>query len=551
MITPGISRCDPLQSLPSFLSGPIAPLNIAPKSFSPALLNIPRSPSSTSAFRRPSFASQSMLEANVRYLCDMVDNVLRTNTEQESKPLRIQVHQPDNCSNINTPTTEHCRDPKSPLFLLSPRTFTMAKNDISRVDDGVVSKINRDTLLNMFPTPPQALPRTESPETVPSFPTQDSHSHQRMAGKNRNWVITSALFFSPPKKSATCEDQEACHPLSPRSPFSPPEPLFARRSLRQKAKDMPAAAAPPSLTITAHPGVDHTKHPLSSTPHTLSPAMSPASPNALSPMDALSQHLWNIESQMRRPSFLMNRRTSILSTLFVSNAVAPLVSVAPVEPVVPVAKKPDQQERLRPELSLTVGNVAMPEVASPLPTIAAKVNAPEQFHNVQEQDVDWHAWHGAWTRRRMKLEDKDVLLSPTSPPPRSSCSSTASEYVTACSSPCTPSTPIYAKKESSQFFQKTRKFRKFYTPSSSSPLSSPVTPSPNPHSPTEDANPEIWASESPKWGDRFQSLVQNFQASAGKHSRKLAEILPKSRWTRQSRSRSSSSEYGRVVNLKA
>ncbi|KAF9192154.1 hypothetical protein BGZ51_006128 [Haplosporangium sp. Z 767] len=542
MITSGVSRCDPLQSLPSFLSGPIAPLNIAPKSFSPTLLNIPTSPSPT-AFRRPSFSSQAMLEANVRCLCDMVDNVLRTNTEQESKSLRVQVHQPDNCNNINTPIREHCRDPKSPLFLLSPRTFTMAKNDISKVDGGVVSKINRDTLLNLFPTPPQASPRTESSE--------DSLSHQRKAGKNRNWAITSSLFFSLPKKPATSEDQETCHPLSPRSPFSPPEPLFARRSLRQKAKDMPAAVEPPSLIITAHPEMDHIKHSLPSTPHTLSPAMSPASPQALSPMDALSQHLWNIENQMRRPSFLMNRRTSILSTLFASNAVAPLVSVAPVEPVVPLTEKPDQQERLLSELSSTVGNAAVPEVASPLPTIATKVNAPEQSHNMQEQDVDWHAWHGAWTRRRMKLEDKDVLFSPTSPTPRSSCSSTGSGYVTACSSPCTPSTPVYAKKESSQFFQKTRKLRRFYTPSSSSPLSSPVTPSPNPHSPTKDANPEIWASESLKWGDRFQSLVQNFQASAGKHSRKLAEILPKSRWTRRSRSRSSSSGSGKVVDLKA
>ncbi|KAF9962983.1 hypothetical protein BGZ70_007740 [Mortierella alpina] len=501
MVTSGLTRCEPIRSIPSFLytTIPIAPLNIASRTFSQ--MDTPSARSPLSAHAQKTFSAQSMLESNVRFLCDMVDNVLRTSTELEhtTAPLRIQI-QASGPTGISSPI-EQC--PKSPLFLLSPRTFTQAKSDLSMVDGGVVSKFNRDTLLNLFPTPPKALP-----------------CHQ------------SARVAAPPRVSLDCpiralENAQAvkalspCEALSPREPFSAPKPLVARRAAL--ANVQPSSASSPALLITSHLEVNQDKDFLSPLSAVSSTSSSPSSP--IGHMDALSQHLWNIETQMRRPSFLMNRRTSSLSALFVSNAVAPSTPT--------VATKQQEQERLLAELSLTVGTIATPTIETPV--ILCESN------HVADQDVDWRAWHGAWTRRRITPED-ETLLSPTRSDSRTSCSSSASDhsnnsFVTAPSTPIchTPVVPTCRKSRKPRIFHPSFSFS-----SSSSSLSSSAISSSNIGSSNKDRHPDLSATESQKWGDRFQTLVHNFQASAGKHSRRLADILPKNRWTKRSRSRSSS-----------
>ncbi|KAF9955843.1 hypothetical protein BGZ72_003327 [Mortierella alpina] len=590
MVTSGLTRCEPIRSIPSFLytTIPIAPLNIASRTFSQ--MDTPSAHSPLSAHAQKTFSAQSMLESNVRFLCDMVDNVLRTSTELErtNTPLRIQI-QTSGPTGISSPI-EQC--PRSPLFLLSPRTFTQAKSDISKVDGGVVSKFNRDTLLNLFPSPPKALPSYKSAPVA---------------------ALPRVSLDCPIKALENAQAVKAlspCDALSPREPFSAPKPLVARRTAM--AKSQPSSVSSPALLITSHLEINQNKDllsPLSAAPSCSSPSspighmdalsqhlwnietqmrrpsflmnrrtsslrtsslsalfVSNAAVTPIGHMDALSQHLWNIETQMRRPSFLMNRRTSSLSALFVSNAaVTPIghmdalsqhlwnietqmrrpsflmnrrtsslsalfVSNAAVTPIV---EKQQEQERLLAELSLTVGTIASP--APETPVILCESN-----HDA-DQDVDWRAWHSAWTRRRMTPED-DTLLSPTRSDSRTSCSSSASDhshnsFVTAPSTPIchTPVVPTSRKSRKPRIFHPSFSFS-----SSSSSLSSSAVSSSNTGSPNKDASPELWTTESQKWGDRFQTLVHNFQASAGKHSRRLADILPKNRWTKRSRSRSSS-----------
>ncbi|KAG0202345.1 hypothetical protein BGX28_005133, partial [Mortierella sp. GBA30] len=465
--------------------------------FSAAQHDILATPSPLSAHAQKTFSAQSMLESNVRFLCDMVDNVLKTGTEleQKTKPLRIQIQSSESASNISIRGEQ-----KSPLFLLTPRTFTEAKNDISKVDGGIVSKFNRDTLLNLFPTPPMALPKTKCAPVA--FP--------------RVSVSNPTKFLDP---NRAVEALSPCHPLSPRGPLSPPKPLIARRNA--VAESQPAAVSTPALVISAHP------EPCQDMTPTL--ACSPISSLSLSPMDALSQHLWNIETQMRRPSFLMNRRTSSLSALFVSNAESPVVE--------------KQQERLLAELSLTVGTIASPK--ENVPVILSEPCGES------EQDVDWRAWHGTYRRRRMNSED-EAPLSPTRSASRASCSSSASErsnsnslYATApstpiCHRPTTPSTP---KSRKPRIFHSSFSFSSSSLSLSSTSTASSSASSSNLSSPPKNANPEMSGGETQKWGDRLQSLVHNLQSSAGKHSRRLVNnILPKSRWPRRSRSRTSSEE---------
>ncbi|CAO3564458.1 unnamed protein product [Mortierella alpina] len=484
------------HSLFLYTTIPIAPLNIASRTF--AQMDSPSAHSPLSAHAQKTFSAQSMLESNVRFLCDMVDNVLRTSTELERThaPLRIQI-QASGPTGLSSPV-EQC--PKSPLFLLSPRTFTQAKSDLLQVDGGVVSKFNRDTLLNLFPTPPKALP------SHPSAPAA---------------ALPRVSIDCPIKALENAQAVKALSPrdaLSPREPFSAPKPLVARRAAL--ANVQPSSASSPARLITSHLEASQDKaflSPLSA----VSSSSSPSSP--IGHMDALSQHLWNIETQMRRPSFLMNRRTSSLSALFVSNAVEPSTPT--------VATKQQEQERLLAELSLTVGTIATP-------TIETSVILGESSHEA-DQDVDWRAWHGAWTRRRITPEDA-TLLSPTRSDSRTSCSSSASDhsnnnFVTAPSTPIyhTPITPTSRKSRKPRIFQPSFSFS-----SSSSSLSSSAISSSNIGSSSKDRHPDLSATESQKWGDRFQMLVYNFQASAGKHSRRLADILPKNRWTKRSRSRS-------------
>ncbi|KAF9357506.1 hypothetical protein BGX26_003637, partial [Mortierella sp. AD094] len=503
----------------------IAPLNIAPRSYASSPISPPSIRPSSPIIQRASMTPQSMLEGNVRILCDMVDNILKNNTELNHKPLCIDT----NLFGNGKTCEDQDIDPKSPILAFSPRTSSLVQTDISKVDDTVISQLNQDSLLNLFPIPP---PRAKSslsacPKTPKSCVTESSPSsphlgdalqqpRPRKSSKNRNWVITSGLFLTPPAEdgqkpsfSAALDwdqmkgDRASHFPLTSRHPLSPCTPLLQDHGVKlgqglERLTDIPAIdACPMSPSITCPSSVS-----------------SPTSPHCH--MDALSQHLWDIERQMRRPSFLMSsRRTSVLSALFVSNAVTP------------VAEKCNQQERLFTEPSLSVGSTALPPKGEAIPK-ESQANDIKQPLKDTLQEMDWRAWHGAWTRRRVK-PSPDTPLSPTSSTTRTSYSSfsssqrCSSDASSAFSSPSTPTFSSWANQRA----ESTRK---------NSKLSSPPSPLSGLAFPMKDANPELWESEGLKWGDRFQSLVHNFQSTAGRHSKRLVDILPMNRWSKRSRS---------------
>ncbi|KAF9292060.1 hypothetical protein BGZ88_006599 [Linnemannia elongata] len=683
----------------------VAPLNIATKhqqqhqqpslTTSVKMMSPTSFPSTPHPFSiqtpRPSLSSQTFLEANVRLLCDMVDTILRTN-ESDQKMLRIEVPQQPTTVDVSTNALEpSCNDPKSPLYILSPKSFTQAKSDISKLDDSVVSKLNSDTLLDLFPTPPllpSAAPQITSLEstnsnttsitstiphlTIPilhrpttivvspttswSCPSEDSEEFRPRKGskQHRNWVISSGLFVSTSETAATSaagteerekEDHESkkmaeteaskgsCYLAAPPPPpgiLSPessitatattisakaapaavlPRPLVARRSLRQEKNhssfSSTVGSSLPAPLMTANLGVasrsmerlpicanfNSSKSNLD-TPCSASTPMSP-----FSSMDALSQSLLNIETQMRRPSFLMNRRTSILSTLFGTNSLA-MDQYDRSEQPSPFPSS-DSLTVESTEVSPSTLNLGVPKEcresngAGPLDSIHC---TPEPV-----QTMDWRAWHGSWIRRRIKPEDDSSVFSPTSPAPRSSYSSTRSLALLSPTSPAPRSSYSSTRSSSSnnctspnvtlspattlvkRLSQRLRRPRMLSTTSPTSPLSSSAssplaafTSSPlstfyspfalptTPTTPTKDANPELWENEGQKWGDRFQTLINNFQpnsspspsalpplpptpssppsSSNGKSSKKRwADILPKNRWNKWSSSRTSSS----------
>ncbi|KAK3820570.1 MAG: hypothetical protein JOS17DRAFT_836456 [Linnemannia elongata] len=716
--TPSESPFGIVKTTSSFFTKPIrvAPLNIATKHHQqhqqPSLTTSVKmmSPTSFPSFShslsiqtpRPSLSSQTFLEANVRLLCDMVDNILRTN-ESDQKMLRVEVSKQPTTIDLSSNALEpSCSDPKSPLYILSPKSFTQAKSDISKLDDSVVSKLNSDTLLDLFPTPPplpsaapqilsseptnnnttsiiSAIPHLTipildrpttivvSPTTSWSCPSEDTEEFRPRKGskQHRNWVISSGLFVSTSENAATSagteerekEESDNTHPkdvlihgskkateteaskgacylavpppppgiLSPASPTTttaatlsakaapaavPPRPLVARRSLRQEKNhssfSSTVGSSLPAPLVTANLGVAsrsmecmpigasfNTNNNNLDTPCSASTIMSP-----FSSMDALSQSLLNIETQMRRPSFLMNRRTSILSTLFATNSLA--------------LDQYDRSEQPSPFPSIESLTVESAEVEpSTLPLGVPKERTEgkgagplDSLHCVPESGpaMDWRAWHGSWIRRRIRPEDNSSVLSPTSPAPRSSYSSTRSSSMFSPTSPAPRSSYSSTRSSSSntclspnltmspattlvkRLSQRIRRPRMLSTTSPTSNLSSsassplaafasspmstfyaPFALPTTPTTPTKDANPELWENEGQKWGDRFQSLLSNFQpnpsspsssalpplpptssspppSSNGKSSKKRwADILPKNRWNKWSSSRTSSS----------
>lgn len=708
-----------VKSSSSFFTKPtrVAPLNIATKHqqqhqqpsltasvkmMSPTSFSSTPFPHSSLQTPRRSLSSQTFLEANVRLLCDMVDTILRTN-ESDQKMLRIEVPPQSNILvDISADTLEPSyNDPKSPLYILSPKSFTQAKSDISKLDNSVVSKLNSDTLLDLFPTPPPpatisqissseatnsnnntasvttgattplhlAIPILDRPTTIVvspttswSCPSEDFGGYRPRKGskQHRNWVISSGLFVSTSETAAAgteggeeendytrtkgaliqgsekMTETEASKgglylaapsppPTDILSPTSPttiaaatmssqaapvvvlPRPLVARRSLRQEKNhssfSSTVGSSLPAPLMTANLGVvSHTPDCLPTgasnnnldTPYSANTTMSP-----FSSMDALSQSLLNIETQMRRPSFLMNRRTSILSTLFATNSIA--------------LDQHDRQDLPSPFPSFDSLTIEPAEVEPsnlfagvPKERCEGNVTGPLDTLHCGEsvQAMDWRAWHGSWIRRRIKPEDDSSLLSPTSPAPRSSYSSirsnsllsptspmprssysstrSSSSNSTTCSSPSiTPSPATTLVKRLSQRLRRPRMLSTTSpTPTLSSSASSPLAAFasspmstfyapfalPNtPTTPTKDANPELWENEGQKWGDRFQSLLNNFQPTSssppsssalpplpptssstspsnGKSSKKRwADILPKKRWNKWSSSRTSSS----------
>lgn len=710
--TPSESPFGIVKPTSSFFSKPIrvAPLNIATKHQQqyqqPSLTasvkmmsptSFPSSPHPLSIQTpRPSLSSQTFLEANVRLLCDMVDTILRTN-ESDQKMLRIEVSKQPTSTNALEPSYY---DPKSPLYILSPKSFTQAKSDISKLDGSVVSKLNSDTLLDLFPTPPplpSAAPQILSSEptnnnttsitsatphlTIPildrpttivvspttswSCPSEDSEEFRPRKGskQHRNWVISSGLFVSTSETAATSaagteekekeEENDYTHPkgalihgskkmteteatkgggylavpppppgiLSAESSTTttaatmsakaapaavPPRPLVARRSLRQEKNhssfSSTVGSSLPAPLMTANLGVasrSTERLPINSSNNNLdTPCSASSIISPFSSMDALSQSLLKIETQMRRPSFLMNRRTSILSTLFATNSFAP--------------DQYDRSEQPSPfptteSLTVESAEVQPNTLILGVSKERTEVNGAgplDSLHHAPEsgQAMDWRAWHGSWIRRRIKPEDDSSVLSPTSPAPRSSYSSTRSFSLLSPTSPAPRSSYSSTRSSSSntctspnhnlgpattlvkRLSQRLRRPRMLSTTSptsnlsssassplaafASSPLStfySPFALPATPTTPTKDANPELWENEGQKWGDRFQSLLNNFQpnspspsssalpplpptspsppsSSNGKSSKKRwADILPKNRWNKWSSSRTSPS----------
>ncbi|KAI8354721.1 hypothetical protein B0O80DRAFT_449551 [Mortierella sp. GBAus27b] len=327
-------------------------------------------------------------------------------------------------------------------------------------------------------------------------------------------------------------DQATISLLPPRHPLSPCTPISPLASFNPQ----PEAVLLPTLSV-----IDVCP---------ASPAVSSYSmmPSPLSPfghtVDALSQCLLNIENQMRRPSFLMNGTTSAFGSLLVSDSIA-----FPDD-------KHDSQERLLAELSLTVGTIEPPSA------IPNGVVEPRGDGQGSISEVDRIVWNEAWKRRRMKTEETEAEemeqvdpVSPTMSTPSSSRSSTALSSPSSPSSPTNSSLTTSADIETSPrpcihpsieqcqgTSKKQKQTRKLFSlPTSSSTSLSPPAAPPIASSPTKDANPELWESEGLKWGDRFHTLVHNFQVSAGKHSKKLTEMLPKNPWSKRSRSRTQSS----------
>ncbi|KAK3805570.1 MAG: hypothetical protein J3Q66DRAFT_375760 [Benniella sp.] len=512
------------------------------------------------------------LEGNVRALCEMVDSALKSSSPKSGhSPLQVKVHP-------FHPVGELYQSPSSPLFILSPTTFTLARNDISQVDDTVVSQLTKDTLLSLFPTPPRASSNnkpeplsiiTREPSTMAasepksvSDPTVTRKSlRAKKIGKNRTWVITSGLFMTPPADETLSfddftgrrtlnmnNDHEAVRLLSPRHPLSPCTPISPLATFKLQ----PGAVSPSTLAVADLCPSD-------------SDLGSPLTSSFNHPMDMLSQHLWDMETQMRRPSFLMHGNTSTLDSLLVSNTIAS------------AEDKHDLQERLLAELSLTIGNI-VPSSEAPSFVVEPKDDNHGRISQESIPEMDWRAWHESWKRRRMKLEEAEAEMTkePSSPPisaSRTSCSSMSTTSLSSRSSSSLnqPTTSLSSRSSSSN--QHSNMDIEPFSPSStltclaenlkqSPPRKLFSLPSPLPTSPTspacltspahpatptiasppaKDANPEFWESEGLKWGDRFQMLVHSFQSTAGKHSKKWTDMLPKNRWSKRSRTRTRSS----------
>ncbi|KAG0363225.1 hypothetical protein BGZ54_008281 [Gamsiella multidivaricata] len=405
---------------------------------------------------------------------------------------------------------------------MSPKTFSMAKTAICQVDDAVVSRLSRDTLLNLFPSPPQAPLKSRTtcatcptaPPTPNTRPVQAPPKYRsRKAGRNRNWVITSGLFLTPPTvdeqefhfgtspgmsraSDATLRWSTMKHGLAapalypPRHPLSPCSPVSALETLVERQdQDRVVNKQMASGSINKHPA--SSRKPSTSAP-------SPVSP--LEHLDELSQHLLNIETQLRRPSFLMNGRMSILSTLFTSASEASAV------------EKHDSRERLLAELSLAVGSVDMPSPSeASIFVIEPVIDTIEQAPcESEEEEMDWRAWHDAWRRRRMKPEHESPSSSTTSLPVPS--------YSSPNSKSCSPKDStnnssagfLRRRKGKSQDAmgmltpKPTLKSRKFFS----------VHSSPSSATPSEGSSTASAEGDNMKWGDRFQMLVQNFQFTA-------------------------------------
>ncbi|GJJ76782.1 hypothetical protein EMPS_09141 [Entomortierella parvispora] len=646
----------------TFSSQPVAPLNIAsrpqflPLTFGPRKTDSPlflhplsafaSTPSSPFSYQPLVSSSQTSLEANVRHLCDLVDSAF-TDVMKDTLDKDVPEHVQDWRSSAGTlciqiPSVAASESVSDLGTVLSPRTLDQAKFDISKVKEEIVSTMNSDFLLSLFPSPPNTRPSPSSSSITvvssSSSPVQSisplEHSFITSTESTASTPSTAMTSKEPSASAVTAEaiapeDIQKQEQSAKRNWAIPPGlALFQHHITTDNSSDSPPSpcSSERSSSLPAHRGSPSSSLPSPTCSSVNSALSSPISPHALSSMEGLSQRLWAIETQMRRPSFLVNRRTSILSTLFASNAISPLMigggpdSAMDRSPSTLHSPLGTTRTEKEPYTSTSMPilplqwNLERLEIAKDQCSPASSPSSPcseKAFHPIPQanheegrsptgiaspttpttavdSDVDWRAWHANWTRRRpgkgsklqkehqqflrqqqQQHEAADSLLSPRSPmsPGAFSLTSTLcsptfpptfSGHSTLCSRAGnfeTTATQKFWQSATAAAAVNLKSGHQSHTANSilqrgSSLLrkyqSSPTqfTPESNrhPHHPhhggksklaIKDANPELWEDvDGQKWKDRFQSLVHNFQSSAGKHSRRLAEILPKakSRW---------------------
>ncbi|KAG0351139.1 hypothetical protein BG005_009390, partial [Podila minutissima] len=379
---------------------------------------------------------------------------------------------------------------------------------------------------------------------------QAKNRKQRLAAK-RNWVIPPGLVLIP--------SMESCNMSWANDPSE-------RSMTPDSARDMPWASPFASQSCISLPEISRTT-PDSDTASladsfvsTSSTASLPVSTRSLDNLDSLSNRLWAFEMQMRRASFLVNDRASVLSTIVPSNA-APLANT-------------QQQESTSSNIAPLRLITGKPSRVSDSHQGDTSSSSSSETNSPVEADIEkgWLAWHKEWThsmgRSRHPVFAQASTLSDSlgeesdgdSSTVFSSIRSSHSSVVTAFSNASSPTSSNLrqerfakaGKPVSSNLFLTPKALNSKWHQVSDSALSSPCMTPATPRS-IKDNDPALWETEhGQKWSDRFQFLVHNFQAAAGKHTRRLADIIPKSRSGRwgSKRMRSRQGEKEEEVKVK-
>ncbi|KAG0326029.1 hypothetical protein BGZ99_010250 [Dissophora globulifera] len=461
----------------------------------------------------------------------MVDTVLKSSTDIAGEPLHIDVSHYCRSSFI----AGQCRN----------STFSLAKYDLSQIDDDVVSQLNWNTILDLFPTPPRLLPKSRS-ESPTCFGTSESCVASRYPppfkprprSKNRNWVITSGQFMSSPDD----DSDQASSPSS--TDFSSPHhnkvPLkweltrdcqVVCQLLDSSRRQVQAPLDPRETDIsTPKTTIQHNTSALVSRSSSV-----PVPTSLVNHVDDISQQILAIETHMQRPSLLKDGQASI-----------PL-AVSVMDPATPEAVDYEQNGRSLVEISLKAEHILSPSELSN-PEIMPEAGTLQECDGITKQEIDWQAWHEAWRHRRTRLED-DSLSSSLSSGSRTSCSSSDSARLSIDSDISSSSHAAVPTQQPVQSYgtmptmlslaEQPHKIQSLQT----SPLarSQSTLLSFRPILSTTDTYPNPSESNGHKWGDQLQHLIRSLPFSAGRPSRKPTVIMRKSRWTKRIRTLSTES----------
>ncbi|KAF9301134.1 hypothetical protein BGZ74_007068 [Mortierella antarctica] len=391
----------------------------------------------------------------------------------------------------------------------------------THIEDATTTTMTATTATTMMTTTETIDPPCTDDEA------QAKNRKQRLAAK-RNWVIPPGLVLIP--------SMESCNMSWANDPSE-------RSMTPDSARDMPWASPFASQSCISLPEISRTT-PDSDTASladsfvsTSSTASLPVSTRSLDNLDSLSNRLWAFEMQMRRASFLVNDRASVLSTIVPSNA-APLANT-------------QQQESTSSNIAPLRLITGKPSRVSDSHQGDTSSSSSSETNSPVEADIEkgWLAWHKEWThsmgRSRHPVFAQASTLSDSlgeesdgdSSTVFSSIRSSHSSVVTAFSNASSPTSSSLrqerfakaGKPVNSNLFLTPKALNSKWHQVSDSALSSPCMTPATPRS-IKDNDPALWETEhGQKWSDRFQFLVHNFQAAAGKHTRRLADIIPKSR----------------------